>query len=97
MRRLGLAGIEVPEPDRDGVRGRREVGEVDRPHRPHRRLQAFVQMAIPEPDAKAISRLEFSLSAVLPIELYEADVPNPEEGSEAGQGAFHVVLADFGS
>jgi hypothetical protein len=61
----------------------------------NRRLQTFVPMAIPETDAKAISRLAFTLSTILPTELYEADIANPEEGSEAGQGAFRVSIEEW--
>lgn len=60
-----------------------------------RQLQCLVQMSAPQPDAKAIARLEFTLSVLLPTELYEAEIGNPDAGSEAGEGPFHVTIEEW--
>jgi hypothetical protein len=60
-----------------------------------RQVQCFIPMAVPEADAKEISRLELSLAMLLPIELYEADLVSPEQGAEAGEGGFHVTIEEW--
>jgi hypothetical protein len=60
-----------------------------------RQLQCFIQMSAPQPDVKTIARLEFTLAVILPTELYEAEIGNPDAGAEAGEGAFHVTIEDW--
>jgi hypothetical protein len=61
-----------------------------------RQLQTFIQMGGPEPDAKAIKRLEFNLPLLLPTAFYEAELNNPEEGMRAGDGDFSVTVESWG-
>jgi hypothetical protein len=60
-----------------------------------RQLISFLQLALPESDAKAIARLEVSLPVLFPTELYEAELQNPETGAESGQGEFHVTVQEL--
>lgn len=57
-----------------------------------RQVIAFVPLEIPEPDAKTIARLEFTLSALLPTGLWEAEIQNPEMASESGADGFLVTI-----
>jgi hypothetical protein len=60
-----------------------------------RQVVTFVQLAALEADSKAIAKLELVLPVFLPVEFYEAEISSPSEGSEAGQGAFHVTVAEW--
>jgi len=60
-----------------------------------RQILAYVPLASPEADAKAIGRLEITLPLLLPSGYYEAELPNPEEGAQAGQGAFNVLVEEW--
>jgi hypothetical protein len=62
---------------------------------PRHQLLAFVAMAAPEPDAKALSRLVISVPLLLPSGYWEAEILAPEEGSRAGYGGFHVLVEEW--
>jgi hypothetical protein len=57
--------------------------------------QGYMPMACPEPDAKAIGRLEVTISVVLTAEAYEARITNPEEGLESADGPLRVKIESW--
>ncbi len=62
-----------------------------------KQLQTFLQMAPPEPDAKAIGKLKFTVPLIMPEEYFEAKITefNVTPSPVAGQGAFRVWIEEW--